>query len=614
MPKTVIIYARYSTDRQDEQSIETQIALAKAFAQERGWKVEEVFEDRAISGTKLKSRPGIQAVLRRIKGGEVNILLCMSVDRISRDMEHSSGILKQLRHYGVELWTVQNATPVTDMELGLRSIISHDMIEQTRYKTREGMKTAVRKGKAAGGIAYGYRIKLEHDEKFNRIAGLREIDEEQAEIVRWIIEQYALGRSPQDMAIELNARVPFVPGPRGALWRDTAIRGHRDRGSGILNNETYIGRIVFNRRHFRKNPETEQREARLNDPSEWVVSEDSSLRIIDDELWAKVKARQKAVGASFIHTESNRLNRSHRPKYLFSGLLECGICGGPYSVIANARFGCKNRSKHLPTEHLGRAVCPNSLTISRDELESRVLDAIPAKLLSVESTASIQDEINKQMSAARKADERNKEKLQAELRDVTKRQDIVAARVTERLMKGQLHIEAFDKMLDDLQKQREEIEADLSRTSSKRTGPPKTFIINPSMYAAAIGALTVVARTGNTENDDVQRHFNFVRELVQKVVIVPSADGKAAELTIVGRLASILASMQAFQEYSAGLRQRHHDEYTRRAKAGEFSNLQERLDFQKRFQAVLAKAEADWKVLQVSVVAGAGFEPAAFRL
>ena len=54
------------------------------------------------------------------------------------------------------------------------------------------------------------------------------------------------------------------------------------------------------------------------------------------------------------------------------------------------------------------------------------------------------------MASVVKANERNKEKLQAELRDVTKRQDIVATRVTERLMKGQLHIEAFDKMLDDL--------------------------------------------------------------------------------------------------------------------------------------------------------------------
>lgn len=59
------------------------------------------------------------------------------------------------------------------MELGLRSIISHDMIEQTRYKTRGGVKTAVRKGKAAGGIAYGYKGKLAYDERGDRIPGLR---------------------------------------------------------------------------------------------------------------------------------------------------------------------------------------------------------------------------------------------------------------------------------------------------------------------------------------------------------------------------------------------------------------------------------------------------------
>jgi hypothetical protein len=202
-------------------------------------------------------------MLRRIKRGGIDILLCMSVDRISRDMEHSSSILKQLRHYGVELWTVQNKTPVTDMELGLRSIINHDQIEQTRYKTREGMKTSIKKGKAAGGIAYGYRIKLIYDDRGDRIPGVREVDEEQANIVRWIFEQYGLGRSPSEMAVELNNRIPPVAGPRGLRWRDTAIRGSKERGTGILNNETYIGRLVFNRRKFSKNPDTEQREARM---------------------------------------------------------------------------------------------------------------------------------------------------------------------------------------------------------------------------------------------------------------------------------------------------------------------------------------------------------------
>ncbi len=614
MTKNVIIYARYSTDRQDEQSIETQVALGHAFAKDRGWTVEAVYDDRAISGTKLKSRPGIQALLRRIKRGGVNVLLCMSVDRISRDMEHSTGILKQLRHHGVELWTVQNAAPVNDMELGLRSIISHDMIEQTRYKTREGMKTAVRKGKAAGGIAYGYAAKLVYDERGDRIPGLREINEEQAEIVRWIFRQFVLGRSPQAMAIELNNRIPPVPGPRGLKWRDTAIRGARDRRVGILNNETYIGRLIFNRRTFSKNRETEQREARMNDESDWVVSDVPDLRIIDDELWAKVKQRQIEVEALFNHTKTNRLNRTHRPSNVLSGLLECAHCGGPFAIMAKDRYGCTNRQKKLPIEHLGDIVCPNAKTISRHELESRVLDAIPARLLSVDSTTSIQGEINKQLSAAQKAGERDREKLQANLLDVSRRQEVIATQITERIMNGQPQIEAFNKMLDDLQTLRMDIEAGLTNSNRKRHTSANTFIINPSMYAAAIGALTMVARTGASEYDDVQRHFNFLRELVQKVVVAPSADGKSAELTIHGRLSGVLASMQAFQEYRAGLSKQNTNDFARRVRAGDFANSAEKLAYLDRFRAILASEEAEWRRLQVSVVAGAGFEPAAFRL
>ena len=282
--------------------------------------------------------------------------------------------------------------------------------------------------------------------------------------------------------------------------------------------------------------------------------------------------------------------------------------------MAKDRYGCTNRQKKVPIEHLGNAVCPNSKTISRHELERRVLDAIPSNLLSVESTASIQDEINKELSASRKTGERDKEKLNATLNEVTRKQDVVAAQVTERILNGQPQIDAFSRMLDDLQKQRDQLEADLAKVAVKRTGAPNILVINPSMYSAAIAALTTVARTGNTERDDVQRHFNFIRELVQMVLIEPSADGKFADLTVVGRLASILASMQAFQEYSAGLRDRHRNEYARRVRAGEFRDSKEKLEFLSHFRAVLAEAVAEWKVLQVSLVAGAGFEPAAFRL
>lgn len=134
---------------------------------------------------------------------------------------------------------------------------------------------------------------------------------------------------------------------------------------------------------------------------------------------------------------------------------------------------------------------------------------------------------------------------------------------------------------------------------SKRRGPPKTFTINPSMFTAAIGALTAVARAGASEHDDVQRHFNFLRELVQKGVIAPSADGKSAELTIHGRLAGVLASMQAFQDYTAGLREQHANEFARRVRAGEFKDRAEKMAYLNRFQAVLAEEETSWRRLQI---------------
>ena len=181
-------------------------------------------------------------------------------------------------------------------------------------------------------------------------------------------------------------------------------------------------------------------------------------------------------------------------------------------------------------------------------------------------------------------------------------------------MNGQSPVDAYNRMLDELQKQSEEIEAGLSASPTKRRHPAKPIVVNPSLYANAIEALTYIACTGNTEHDAVQQHFEFLRELVQKVIILPSPDGKAAELTIIGRLASILASMQAFQEYSAGLRERRKNDFARRVRAGEFANSAEKLAFLDRFRAILASEEAEWRRLQVSVVAGAGFEPAALRL
>ena len=78
--------------------------------------------------------------------------------------------------------------------------------------------------------------------------GDREINEGEAAVVRRIFRAYLDGKSPNKIADMLNRE--GVPGPRGGLWDKSTIHGNPKRGTGILNNELYIGQMVWNRQTF----------------------------------------------------------------------------------------------------------------------------------------------------------------------------------------------------------------------------------------------------------------------------------------------------------------------------------------------------------------------------
>ena len=86
-----------------------------------------------------------------------------------------------------------------------------------------------------------------------------------------------------------------VTGPRGGPWAPTTINGNRHRRTGVLNNELYVGRLVWNRLRYSKDPDTGTRRSRPNDTSAVVTTEVPGLRVIDEELWAAVRARQARV-------------------------------------------------------------------------------------------------------------------------------------------------------------------------------------------------------------------------------------------------------------------------------------------------------------------------------
>ena len=118
------------------------------------------------------------------------------------------------------------------------------------------------------------------------------INQIEAAIVRRIFEEFAKGRSPRAIAGALNKEA--ISSPAGKTWGPSTIYGNWRRGTGILNNELYIGRLVWNRQQFIKDPHTGRRQARLNLEAKWIVENVPHLRIVDDQLWNLVKERQRA--------------------------------------------------------------------------------------------------------------------------------------------------------------------------------------------------------------------------------------------------------------------------------------------------------------------------------
>jgi DNA invertase Pin-like site-specific DNA recombinase len=616
MTKIVLFYARYSTDRQHDVSIETQIELGEAFVKKQGWTLAATYSDAAISGTTFNSRPGIQSLMAHVKRERIDVVLCVTVDRLSRDMEHSAKILKELRYRDADIWTVHAGTPVTDLEMALRAALSHELVEQIRYRTREGMKMAVTKGKAATRLSYGYVLSQQRDANGDRIRGLRDIDPVKAEIIRRIFRLYADGMSPQDIASLLNSE--GLEGPDGIAWRDTAVRGWKSRGTGILNNESYIGRIVWNKQQYRKNPGTERRTARLNDRSEWIVKEVPSMRIVSDELWNAARARDEEVAAQYHSGATNRLNATQRPEYLLSRMLECAECGGPYAISGKDRYSCTNRKKRLPIEDLGGACCGNSKTITRHELEERVLNCIPAAFYSLD----IFDRISQKMIAHEvtklKSVPSRKNQVTAELAKIKSTQTSLMQQIQDRHSENRPRLAILDDQLDELEVAREKLVVELAGTDA----PAEDFLekiaklkaqFNPQNTEIAIRKLLFLARN-NADEQAKRGLMPIVRDLIQTVVIGKTPGHQPASLQVHGDIANIMASMDVIDVMQQQFVAAAQNDLLTRIASGEIDTEGKRKKLLSEYAEELLKRFPEWENLQVSVVAGAGFEPAAFRL
>ena len=350
----------------------------------RGSRAKAGPSSRSIATRRSAARPrfgrGYQAMLEGVREAEFDVVVAEALDRLSRDQEDIAALFKRLQFAGIRLVTLGEGE-IGVLHIGLKGTMNALFLKDLADKTRRGLRGRVEAGKSGGGNAYGYDVVRGYDPNGEPVRGGRTINAAEAEIVREIFTRYAAGEAPRKIAFDLNAR--RIPAPRGGAWSASTLNGNRARGTGILNNEMYIGRLVWNRLSYVKDPETGKRRSRANADDAVVAVEAPELAIVSRELWDAVKARQAGLDERTAAKKRESLGATprlpfwskRRPRYLFSGLMRCGVCGGGFSKISEAHFGCST------ARNKGETVCGNRLTIRRDALEATVMDGLRSRLM-----------------------------------------------------------------------------------------------------------------------------------------------------------------------------------------------------------------------------------------
>ncbi|MCI6373829.1 MAG: recombinase family protein [Clostridiales bacterium] len=279
-----VIYARYSSHGQTEQSIEGQLRDNYEWAKQQGVTVIAEYIDRALTGTK-DARPDFQRMIEDASKKQFQIIIVWKLDRFARNRYDSAIYKAKLKKFGVKVVSVkENITdsPEGIILEGLLESMAEYYSANLSQNIKRGQRECMENGTYCGGhVPYGYKIvdrKLVADEK-------------NAPVIRYVFAQYAQGIPKKKIIDELNKR-----GVRGKNGKPLTIAAFQH----ALSNPTYVGNYVY-------------KGQTINGLCE---------KLIDDETFAKVQERLKLTARAPAAGKA-------KADYLLQGKAFCGYCGSP---------------------------------------------------------------------------------------------------------------------------------------------------------------------------------------------------------------------------------------------------------------------------------------------
>ena len=378
MIEKVGVYCRLSDEDRDKlnktddsDSIVNQRSMCLKFANQNNWDVVDIYSDDDFSGAGM-FRPDFDRLIKDCESGKINLVLCKSQSRFSRDM----GVIEYYLHNKFIEWGVRFVSIVDNADTNIESnkksrqingLINEWYLDDLSQNIKKSLKNKREDGLFMGSFAsYGY----ERDEEGHKLV----VDPVAAEVVKKIFKMYADGYGYHRICEYLNNN--NIP-PRSVYKKQKGskfvcsncdletVRWNPDTIAQMLKNEVYIGNLVQGKtthvsyKNHRKKKVAEK---------DWVRCENAHEAIIDMDTWNKV---QSILGTHYRVKKNGQINYFTRKVY-------CSCCGKAFMrnefKVKSEKTGrrsymqCKGNKKFH--------ICDNNKSIRTDKLEEILLNAI----------------------------------------------------------------------------------------------------------------------------------------------------------------------------------------------------------------------------------------------
>jgi site-specific DNA recombinase len=305
-------------------------------------------------------------------------------------------------------------------------------------------------------------------------------------------------------------------------WTASTLNGSLKRHNGVIQNDLYAGRIVWNKVRMIKDPDTGKRVSRPNPPSEWQSIDAPHLRIVAQELSERAIAlKQERGGPVPCHTR--------KPKRVLSGLLKCGCCGAGMSVKDTR----KGRQRIQCTQMKEAGTCDHRRAYDLDTVERTVFDGLKANLTTPALITAYVETYNEERKRLASGLIANRARIEKRLARVKREFD----RIFQSYVKGFAEEAEVRDPLIELRAERKRLEADLASAEK----PPETVALHPTALARYRQQIEDLQKALSSESlGDDREPVRALRELVAAIVVLPTPPGAPIEVEVRGRLAALI--------------------------------------------------------------------------